>query len=118
MRAPRLERRRSAARSACGAAGATSRSTETPCWSRGKGTGRAALRPLPGDNLVEARLLEGTGGGFWQFDLVAGAPREARALRVVTGELAAIGPDFVTFRLTGRPGERVSFVWTWGRAEK
>jgi hypothetical protein len=83
-----------------------------------EGEGRAALRPLPGDNLVEARLLEGASGGFWQFDLVAGAPLQARALRVVTGELAAIGPDFVTFRLSGRPGERVSFVWTWGRAEK
>jgi len=83
-----------------------------------EGEGRAALRPLAGDNLVEARLLEGASGGFWQFDLVTGTPLQARALRVVTGELAAIGPDFVTFRLSGRPGERVSFVWTWGRAEK
>jgi hypothetical protein len=83
-----------------------------------EGEGRAALRPLPGDNLVEARLLEGASGGFWQFDLVGAAPLPARGLRVVTGELAAIGPDFVTFRLSGRPGERVSFVWTWGRGEK
>ena len=83
-----------------------------------EGEGRATLRPLPGDNLVEARLLEGTSGGLWQFDLVTSTPVRGRALRVVAGELAAVGPDFVTFRLSGRPGERVAFVWTWGRGER
>jgi hypothetical protein len=83
-----------------------------------EGEGRATLRPLAGDNLVEARLIEGAGAGLWQFDLVGATPGQRRALRVVAGELAAIGPDFVTFRLSGRPGERVAFAWTWGRVER
>jgi hypothetical protein len=83
-----------------------------------EGEGRATLRPVQGDNLVEARLVEGTGAGLWQFDLVTGTAGQRRALRVVAGELAAVGPDFVTFRLSGRPGERVAFAWTSGRAEK
>jgi hypothetical protein len=31
---------------------------------------------------------------------------------VLAGELTAVGRDSVTFRLSGRTGERVSFVWT------
>jgi hypothetical protein len=83
-----------------------------------EGEGRVALHPQPGDNLVEARLLEGAAGGTWQFDIVGGARLEKRALRVVAGELAALGPDSISFRLSGRPGERVAFTWTAARGDR
>jgi hypothetical protein len=83
-----------------------------------EGEGRAALHPQPGDNLVEARLLEGVAGGTWQFDIVGGARLETRTFRVVSGELAAVGPDSITFRLSGRAGERIAFMWTAARAER
>jgi hypothetical protein len=83
-----------------------------------EGESRVALHPQPGDNLVEARLLEGAMSGTWQFDLVGGGRLETRALRVVSGELVAVGPDSITFRLSGRAGERVAFTWTAARAER
>jgi len=83
-----------------------------------EGEGRVALHPQPGDNLVEARLLEGATSGTWQFDIVGLGRLETRALRVVSGELVAVGPDSISFRLSGRAGERVAFTWTAARAER
>jgi hypothetical protein len=90
----------------------------SPVLAAREGESRSAVHPLPGENLVEARLLEGASGGTWQFDIVGGARLETRALRVVAGELAALGPDSVTFRLSGRPGERVAFTWAAARSER
>ena len=80
-----------------------------------EGEAQVAVRTQPGDNLVEARLAAGDGAGYWRFDVVRTSRSPARALRVLAGELASVGPDSVTFRLSGRAGERVSFVWTSGR---
>jgi hypothetical protein len=86
-----------------------------PVLTAREGEGQVAVRPQPGDNLVEARLAAGDAAGYWQFDVPRTSRGPARALRVLAGELASVGPDSVTFRLSGRAGERVSFVWTPGR---
>lgn len=80
-----------------------------------EGEGHAGVHAQPGDNLVEARLQEGGSGGLWRFDIVQPASGDTKPVRVLAGELAAIGPDSVTFRLTGRSGEHVSFVWVSAR---
>jgi hypothetical protein len=81
-----------------------------------EGEWNAGVHAQPGDNVVEARLQEGESGGLWQFAVVQPASSDTRPLRVLAGELAAVGPDSVTFRLTGRPGEHVSFAWVSARS--
>jgi hypothetical protein len=60
-------------------------------------------------NRVEATLVAGRGAGTWAFRLPEGA--RPGSLRVVAGEVVAVGPAAVTFRLRGRPGERVVFTF-------
>ncbi len=72
--------------------------------------GHSDLRLVPraGENRVEAVLVDARGPGSWRFALSAGGIRPG-TLRVLAGEVAAIGADTVTFRLHGRQGERVVF---------
>jgi hypothetical protein len=74
-----------------------------------EGVGQVGLRAQPGNNLVEAWVREAAGSGLWRFEFDPAAI-EPGALRVLAGEPLALAPDSVTFRLTGRPGERVSFA--------
>jgi PKD repeat protein len=74
-----------------------------------EGVGQVGLRAPPGNNLVEAWVREAAGSGLWRFEFDPAAI-EPGALRVLAGEPLAVAPDSVTFRLTGRPGERVSFA--------
>ena len=74
-----------------------------------------AVRVAPGDNRVEATLVEARSAGTWRFEL-AGVPGfRPESLRVVAGEAVQLAGDSVTFRLQGRPGERVVFVFRTGR---
>jgi hypothetical protein len=66
----------------------------------------------PGDNLVEAWLSSAGSGGSWRFDVVGRDPLASGTLRVLAGNVVSLGPGSVTFRLSGREGERVAFAWT------
>jgi hypothetical protein len=68
-----------------------------------------AVRPRPGENRVEATLVEGRGAGTWRFDLEAVRGLRPESLRVIAGEVAQVAGGSVTFRLHGRTGERVVF---------
>lgn len=79
----------------------------------GSGPGEL-VQSLPlrsGPHRLEAVLVEGSGGpGFWRFDL-ATLELVPGSLQVVAGEVERIGPDHVSFRLTGEPGERVALTF-------
>jgi hypothetical protein len=76
----------------------------------GRGRSFGTSRLVAGENRVEATLVEAAGkGGLWRIDL---RPEEAilsGSLRVIAGEVVSVGPTSVTFRMSGRPGERVVF---------
>jgi len=77
-------------------------------------TGRhtLAVRLQAGENRVEATLVEARSGGTWRFDLGALPGLRPETLRVVAGDVVQLAADSVTFRLQGRPGERVVFVFS------
>jgi hypothetical protein len=64
---------------------------------------------VPGSNRVEAQLVSAAGKpGTWRFQFTGHA---VSGLRPLTGKVEAVAPDSITFRLSGRPGERVVFVF-------
>jgi hypothetical protein len=72
----------------------------------------------PGPHRFEATLVDAPrgareGAGTWRFDL-ARLGIAAGTLRVVAGEAVLSGADSVVFRLRGRSGERVVFVFVVG----
>ena len=69
-----------------------------------------ALPARLGRNRLEAVLVEGGAPGAWRFTLAGGSIR-AGSLRVLAGEAVVVGPETVAFRLRGRSGERVVFVF-------
>ena len=76
-----------------------------------------AVRVEPGDNRVEATLVEARSAGTWRFELGGVPGFRPESLRVVAGDVVQLAGDSVTFRLQGRPGERVVFVFraNWRR---
>lgn len=65
---------------------------------------------------VEAQIVDAQGRpGIWRFGLEPGGPQLVRpeTLRVVAGSLAEVGPNAVSFRMRGEPGERVVFTFRW-----
>jgi hypothetical protein len=75
--------------------------------------GRVPLsaRPRPGDNRVEAQLVQAQGrAGLWRFEL-APDTMVAGSLRVIAGQVALVTGDAVVFRLKGQPGERIVFTF-------
>jgi hypothetical protein len=76
----------------------------------GPGRVEIVLPDKPARTRVEAVLVSGRGAGPWRFTLAAGSLRPG-SLRVVAGDVAAIGPDGVSFRMAGRPGERAVFTY-------
>ena len=76
------------------------------------GTTSWTVTPAVGENRLEARILAAGKPGIWRFDL-SGIPRlERGSLRVLSGEVVAVGPDSVVFRSTGRAGEHVGLAFT------
>jgi hypothetical protein len=74
-----------------------------------------AVRAKPGENRIEATLVEARSGGTWRFELGGMAGYQPESLRVIAGDVVQLGADVVTFRLQGRPGERIVFAF---RAER
>jgi hypothetical protein len=70
-----------------------------------------AVRLERGENRVEATLVEARSGGTWRFDLRALPGLRQETLRVVAGDVVHLAAGSVTFRLQGRPGERVVFAF-------
>jgi len=68
----------------------------------------------PGPHRFEATLVDGAGdrrsGGAWRFDLSA-LRLTPGSLRVVAGEAIQVTGSGLSFRLRGRAGERVVFVF-------
>ena len=60
---------------------------------------------------MEASLAEASNkSGLWRFELLSSEAAGA-SIRVVAGEVVALTSSSVTFRLRGRPGERVVFTF-------
>jgi len=68
-----------------------------------------AARFAPGENRVEATLVDGRGEGAWRFELSSLPGFRPESLRVVAGEVVQVGGGIVGFRMRGRAGERVVF---------
>ena len=68
-----------------------------------------AVRLRPGENRVEATLVEGRSAGEWRFDVAAVPGFRPESLRVIAGEVSRVGGGAVAFRLRGRAGERIVF---------
>jgi hypothetical protein len=65
----------------------------------------------PGENRVDARLQAGGDPGTWRFDLRTTESLEPGSLRVLEGEAVLVLPDAIVFRLSGRPGEQLTFTF-------
>ena len=74
-----------------------------------------AVRLKAGENRVEATLVEARAGGTWRFELGTLPGFQPETLRAVAGDVVQLAADSVTFRLQGRPGERVVFAFQAGR---
>lgn len=75
----------------------------------GDGPRAGRLAAVRGENRFEGVLVSATGPGTWRLE-VSGEVRPG-SLRVVAGEVESAGGESVTFRLQGRPGERVVFTF-------
>ena len=77
----------------------------------GSGTEAFSAPAGAGAHRFEATLVDGAPRpGTWQFDLSALGVAPG-TLRLVAGEAALAGPSSITFRLRGKPGERVVFTF-------
>jgi hypothetical protein len=78
----------------------------------GSGTSVVVLPALAGENRVDAELLAGPDGpGVWRFEALAAGALEPGSLRALAGEVVEVGPEAITFRISGKPGERVAFAF-------
>jgi hypothetical protein len=74
-----------------------------------EGTTSAGVPLTPGTHRVEAQLVAADGKpGTWRFAFTGAA---VKGLRPQSGKVEALASDSITFRLAGRPGERVVFVF-------
>jgi hypothetical protein len=74
-------------------------------------SGKAELAPAirRGPVRVEAVLVDAAGRpGVWTFGFVGPGIRRG-SIRPIAGEVAALTPESIAFRLRGRPGERAVF---------
>jgi hypothetical protein len=69
------------------------------------------MRVRPGENQVEATLVEGRGAGLWRFELGSVQGFRPESLRVVAGDAVQASGQTVAFRVLGRPGERMVFAF-------
>jgi hypothetical protein len=75
----------------------------------GEGREMGTARARPGVNRVEATVAEASGKpGLWRFELSSGSGAN---LNVTAGDVAALTTTSVTFRLSGKAGERVAFTF-------
>jgi len=76
----------------------------------GRGRTYGVLRSRE-ESRVEATLMEAAGKpGLWRFDLAEGGGTAPSRIRVIAGEAVSVTDGSVTFRLQGKPGERIAFA--------
>jgi hypothetical protein len=74
-----------------------------------RGRDQASLPAGPGPRQVVAQLVSARGRpGTWSFRFPAAVPG---SLRPIAGDVLQVTPDQITFRLAGKPGERVVFTF-------
>jgi hypothetical protein len=83
-------------------------------WQVEQGEQRTTVAAAAGEERVQATLLQAGGGGLWRFELADGVV-EPGTLRVIEGKVQALAGNAVVFRLTGKAGERVAFVYRLAR---
>ena len=69
-----------------------------------------------GTHRVEAIVDAGRTPGLWRFDLMEAGIADG-SLRVLLGEVVAMTPGSIVFRITGQPSERIAFTFTTTRRE-
>jgi hypothetical protein len=79
-------------------------------WEVGSGQQRTTMQAAPGEGRLEATLTQAGGAGLWRFELADGLI-EPGTLRAVEGKVEALTASGIVFRLTGKAGERVVFVY-------
>jgi hypothetical protein len=71
----------------------------------GRGTGRAILKA--GEQRLEGQLVGGGRPGTWRIELSGESAIARGSIKVLAGDAIAVEGSSVTFRMQGRPGERV-----------
>jgi hypothetical protein len=79
-------------------------------WEVDSGERRITTEAAPGEGRFEATLTQAGGAGLWRFELADGLI-EPGTLRAVEGKVEALTASGIVFRLTGKAGERVGFVY-------
>ena len=75
-----------------------------------QGAGHGTFPSAPGQRQVVAQLVAAKGRpGTWTFRL--GGSARSGSLRPLAGNPAQVTGDSITFRLTGKPGERLVFTF-------
>jgi hypothetical protein len=70
------------------------------------GRSSGSMERRPGENRLEAVLVEGHGPGTWRFEFAPGAI-QAGSLRVVAGDVVLLTETAAVLRLRGQSGERI-----------
>jgi hypothetical protein len=73
------------------------------------GMDQGTIAPAGGSRQVVAQLVTAKGPGAWTFRLPGGG--RAGSLRPLAGDAVQLTADSITFRLAGKPGERVVFTF-------
>jgi hypothetical protein len=73
------------------------------------GVDQGTITPAHGTRQVVAQLITVKGPGTWTFRLQGSA--RAGSLRPLAGNATLVTADSITFRLAGKPGERVVFTF-------
>jgi hypothetical protein len=90
----------------------------TEAFFPGPGPSQITAQGQPGDNRVEAVLVEGQGKrGTWRFAF-GDASVIPGSLRAVAGEVEVVTPHMIVFRMGGLPGQRVVFTFATASSER
>jgi hypothetical protein len=64
------------------------------------------------ENRIEAQVVSSNGAaGTWRFELLTRESFVPGSLRVIAGEVTSVSENAITFRLSGKPGDRVVFAF-------
>jgi hypothetical protein len=74
------------------------------------GRQQVTMEAPAGDGQFEGTLTQAAGAGSWRFELPDGIV-EPGTLRAIEGKVESLTLNAVVFRLTGKRGERVAFVY-------
>lgn len=80
----------------------------------GKGRSHGVAVGQRGQNRIEAQIVSGRGESLLTFDLSSTPTFVPGSLRVISGQLAGLTDTTVSFKVTGKRGERVAFTFGAG----